>query len=232
MPMASLLLLLLVLLVIPLSVLLALRLLVRPCAINIPIRGRHVFISGGSSGIGLSLAHQAASAGASRVTILARSVAKLEDARDSIRRATGADVSAFSADVRDFDAVKKAVDAAGPVDVLICNHGVFVAQDFETQDLEVAKFMVDVNLMGTINLIRAALPAMKQSRPQRGPGSIAIMSSQAGQVGLHGYAAYSVRHCSRNSSRMGFMFLLYFRRTRRPPAWLKKRREDQRLPVS
>ncbi|KAK1292027.1 hypothetical protein QJS10_CPB17g01900 [Acorus calamus] len=179
--MASLLLLLLVLLVIPLSVILALRLLVRPRAINIPIRGRHVFISGGSSGIGLSLAHQAASAGASRVTILARSVAKLEDARDSIRRATGADVSAFSADVRDFDAVKKAVDAAGPVDVLVCNHGVFVAQDFETQDLEVAKFMVDVNLMGTLNLIKAALPAMKQSRPQRGPGSIAIMSSQAGQ---------------------------------------------------
>ncbi|KAK1318317.1 hypothetical protein QJS10_CPB04g00688 [Acorus calamus] len=130
-------------------------------------------------GIGLSLARQAASAGASRVSILARGAAKLEDARASIHLATGIDVSAFSADVRDFDAVKEAVDAAGPIDVLICNHGVFVPQELERQELKEVRFMVDVNLMGTFNLIKAALPAMKESRPERGPGSIAIMSSQA-----------------------------------------------------
>ncbi|KAK1294827.1 hypothetical protein QJS10_CPA16g01382 [Acorus calamus] len=187
--MASLLLLLLLLL--PLSLLLALFLIVRPRPTRVPIKGRHVFISGGSSGIGLSLARQAASAGASRVSILARGAAKLDEARASIRLATGIDVSAFSADVRDFDAVKEAVDAAGPIDVLICNHGVFVPQELERQELEEVRFMVDVNLMGTFNLIKAALPAMKESRPERGPGSIAIMSSQAGQVGIYGYTAYS-----------------------------------------
>ncbi|KAL0414602.1 UNVERIFIED_CONTAM: 3-dehydrosphinganine reductase TSC10B [Sesamum radiatum] len=53
------------------------------------------------------------------------------------------------------------------------------------------KFMIDVNLMGILHLIKAALPGMKKSRAERGPGSIALMSSQAGQVGIYGYAAYS-----------------------------------------
>jgi 3-dehydrosphinganine reductase len=43
--------------------------------------------------------------------------------------------------------------------------------------------MVDTNLMGTIHLVKASLPAMKaRARETRLPGSIAIMSSQAGQV--------------------------------------------------
>ncbi|KAJ6772655.1 3-KETODIHYDROSPHINGOSINE REDUCTASE [Salix koriyanagi] len=45
--------------------------------------------------------------------------------------------------------------------------------------------------MGSFNMIKAALPGMKRSRKDRGPGSIALMSSQAGQVGIYGYTAYS-----------------------------------------
>ncbi|XP_058077732.1 3-dehydrosphinganine reductase TSC10A isoform X1 [Magnolia sinica] len=180
---------LLFLLLLPLSLLLLLSFLVRPRPTKIPIKSRHVFITGGSSGIGLALAHRAAAEGA-RVSILARSPGKLEEARDSIRLATGVDVATFSADVRDFDAVRQAVDAAGPIDVLVCNHGVFVAQELEKQDVDGVKFMIDVNLMGTFHLIKAALPGMK-NRAGRGPGSIVLMSSQAGQVGVYGYTAYS-----------------------------------------
>lgn len=154
--------------------------IVRPRPVKIPIKNRHVFITGGSSGIGLALAHQAAAEGA-RVSILARSMDKLEEARNSIRLSTGIDVAVFSADVRDYDALKRAVDEAGPIDVLIANHGVFWATELEKQELFGVKFMVDVNLMGSFNLIKAALPAMK-NRKDRGPASIALMSSQAGQV--------------------------------------------------
>ncbi|THU44356.1 hypothetical protein C4D60_Mb02t06550 [Musa balbisiana] len=46
--------------------------------------------------------------------------------------------------------------------------------------------------MGTFHLIKAALPAMMQRAKESGlPASIAIMSSQAGQVGIYGYTAYS-----------------------------------------
>ncbi|XP_057489136.1 3-dehydrosphinganine reductase TSC10A-like [Actinidia eriantha] len=187
--MADLNLFLLSLILLPLALLAFLSLIVRPRPVKIPIKDRHVFITGGSSGIGLALAQLAASEGA-RVSILARNRDKLEDAKQAILLATGIEVAVISADVRDFAAVKSAIEEAGPIDVLVCNQGVFVPQELESQEMEEVKFMMDVNLMGTFHLIKAALPEMKNRR-ERGPTSIAIMSSQAGQVGIYGYTAYS-----------------------------------------
>ncbi|KZV43948.1 3-ketodihydrosphingosine reductase-like [Dorcoceras hygrometricum] len=175
---------------IPICLLFVLYLICRPKPVRIPIKNRHVFITGGSSGIGLALAHQCAQEGAD-VTLLARSVSKLEEARQSIKLATGRDVSVFSADVRDYEAVKRVVGEVGPIDVLVCNHGVYVPQELEEQEMEEIRFMIDVNLVGTFHLIKAALPGMKKNRAEKGPGSIALMSSQAGQVGIYGYTAYS-----------------------------------------
>lgn len=177
-------------LLIPLSLLLVLYLIVRPRTVRVPIKNRHVFITGGSSGIGLALARLCAHGGAD-VTLLARDAGRLEEAQQSIKLATGRDVRVFSADVRDYDAVKRAVDEAGPIDVLVCNHGVYIPQELEEQELEEIKFMIDVNLTGTFHLIKAALPGMKKNRAEKGPGSIALMSSQAGQVAIYGYTAYS-----------------------------------------
>ncbi|KAI3975756.1 hypothetical protein MKX01_023182 [Papaver californicum] len=167
-----------------------LALLLRPKSIKIPVKNRHVFITGGSSGIGLSLAHQAASEGA-RVTILARDPNKLEEARDSIHLSTGVDVNIAIADVRDSETLKAVMDAADPIDVLVCNQGVYIGGELEFQKMEDVKMMVDVNLIGTLNLIKAALPKMKNNRKTRGPASIALMSSQAGQCGFYGYSTYS-----------------------------------------
>ena len=177
--MASLYILLVLLVFLPaVLLLLALSFLVRPRPVKIPIRGRHVFITGGSSGIGLALAKSAAREGA-RVSILARSLPKLEEARDLILRETGVEVGVFSCDVRDFAAVKNAVNAAGAIDVLICSHGVFVPKEMEIQAMEEIEFMLDVNLKGTFHVTKAALPAMKRGG---GPRSISLLSSQAGQV--------------------------------------------------
>ncbi|CAI9118570.1 OLC1v1020157C1 [Oldenlandia corymbosa var. corymbosa] len=187
--MGALLFLLLLVLVIPICFLIFFAVIVRPKPTKIPLKNRHVFITGGSSGIGLAMAHQAALDGA-HVSILARNPNKLEEAKESIKLATGRDVAVFSADVRDYDAIEKAIMEAGPIDVLVCNQGVFVPQELEEQSLEEIKFMIDVNLMGTFHLIKAALPQMKQGAG-RGPRSIALMSSQAGQVGIYGYTAYA-----------------------------------------
>ncbi|KAL0909991.1 hypothetical protein M5K25_020910 [Dendrobium thyrsiflorum] len=167
--------------ILPLCLLCLLFLIVRPHPSRIPIKGRHVFITGGSSGIGLALARQVAAEGA-RVSILARSRKRLEEAREAIRLATGVEVAIFSADVREAEEVARAIEEAGPIDVLVCNQGVFVPQELEKQELEEVKFMVDVNLMGTFHLIKAALPAMKRRTRETGlPASITLMSSQAGQ---------------------------------------------------
>ncbi|KAJ9180789.1 hypothetical protein P3X46_008996 [Hevea brasiliensis] len=180
---------LLVLFSIPLCLLALLVLIVRPRPVKIPIKNRHVFITGGSSGIGLALAHQVALEGA-QVSILARSLEKLKEAKHMIQLSTGVDVAIFAADVRDFDSIQKVVAEAGPIDVLVVNQGVFLPQELEKQELDEVRFMIDVNLMGSFNMIKAALPGMK-TRNGRGPASIALMSSQAGQVGIYGYTAYS-----------------------------------------
>lgn len=176
------LLLLLLIPLIPLLFLLVLCFLVRPKSVKIPIKNRHVFITGGSSGIGLCIARQAAAEGA-KVSILARNLAKLEEARDTIRLATGVEVGIFSADVRDAEAVARAVEEAGPVDVLVCNQGIFTPKELELQDISEIRLMMEVNVMGTFHMIKAALPAMKRRAKETGvPASIALVSSQAGQV--------------------------------------------------
>ncbi|OMP09532.1 Short-chain dehydrogenase/reductase SDR [Corchorus olitorius] len=178
-----------ILLLLPLLLLLILYFIVRPRPIAIPIKNRHVFITGGSIGIGLAIAKKAASEGA-RISLLSRSLDKLKEAKQSIQEEYQVDVSIFAADVRDYNAIERAIKEAGPIDVLVINHGVFVFEELGTQELDVVKFMIDVNLMGTFNVIKAALPLMK-ARKDKSPASIAIMSSEAGQVGLYGYTAYS-----------------------------------------
>ncbi|KAM0065701.1 putative 3-dehydrosphinganine reductase [Helianthus debilis subsp. tardiflorus] len=179
----------LALFILPTFFILFLKLIVRPHPIKIPIKSRHVLITGGSSGIGLALARQAAAEGA-RVTILARDLNKLEEAKNSIQLSTGVEVNIVSADVCDFEAVKEAVKSVGPIDVLVCNQGVFVAQEIVNQEMNDIRSMINVNFIGTVNLVKAALPGMK-NRSDRKPVSITFMLSQAGQVGIYGYAVYS-----------------------------------------
>ncbi|KAJ0970924.1 hypothetical protein J5N97_018883 [Dioscorea zingiberensis] len=156
-------------------------LLLWPRPAKVQLKDRHVF--GGSSGIGLAMALQAASEGA-RISILARSHAKLESARDAILQATGSGVTILSVDVQDFRwSVSQVIGEISPIDVLVANHGIFLPQELELQDLEEIRFQVEVNLMGTFHLIKAAMPGMKQNAKNTGlQASITIMSSQAGQV--------------------------------------------------
>ncbi|GJX28095.1 3-dehydrosphinganine reductase TSC10A-like protein, partial [Tanacetum coccineum] len=63
----------------------------------------------------------------------------------------------------------------GPIDVLVCNQGVFVSHKLEKQEINEVKDMTDVNLVETFNVVKAALPGMK-NRSDRKPVSIVFMS--------------------------------------------------------
>ncbi|MQL96744.1 hypothetical protein Taro_029425 [Colocasia esculenta] len=198
--------------VLALFLLAALYVVCRPRPVKIPIKGRHVFITFASSGIGLAMARRAAAEGA-RVSILARDQAKLEAAREEIRRATGVEVAIYSADVRDREAVKKAVEAAGTIDVLICNQGVAVPKELVDQSMDEVMFQIDINLVAMISLVQDALPGMKKAAAEDGlPRSITFTTSQGGQLDLFdlpnlydgdgapvqvGYYAYST-YCATN----------------------------------
>ncbi len=154
------------------------------------LRRQHVLITGGSSGIGLALARQAAAAGA-RVSLVARDGAKLAAAKNAIRAgASDAEVAVVSADVaveREIvAAIATAEKAHGPVDVLIASAGVARPGYFEELAVEEFERAMRVNYLGTLYPLKAVIPGMRA----RGRGAVVLVSSGAGLHGFFGYTAY------------------------------------------
>ncbi|BFZ12516.1 hypothetical protein BsWGS_15554 [Bradybaena similaris] len=163
---------------------------------TLKLQGAHVLVTGGSSGIGKALAIQAAKQGA-RVTLVARNKDKLKEAKREITACVASpdksqQVQVISVDLSsDYHAVEKALHHAeetlGAVDFLINCAGTSVAGRFE--DLPVSEFkrMIEMNYLSAVYATRAIISAMKA----RGRGRIVFVSSQAGQIGLFGFTAYS-----------------------------------------
>ena len=154
---------------------------------------QHAIISGGSSGIGLALAKKLAATGYN-VTILARDVARLETARLEIELAGGGTdqrVLTFSVDVIDALAVQGAVDQAvnafGAPALVVASAGIVIPHIFEELDISAFQQTMDINYLGSVYLVRAALPSMQQA----GQGHLVLVSSGAGLLGVYGLSAYT-----------------------------------------
>jgi 3-oxoacyl-[acyl-carrier protein] reductase len=135
--------------------------------------GTTALVTGGSRGIGASIARELAGAGAA-VTLSYRSG---KDEAEAVARDTGA--RAVQADVGDPDEAKALVDDAGELDILVNNAGV-------TRDGLIARMSDDdwaevlqTNLGGVFHTCRAAARGMMKRRS----GAIVNISSV---VGLHG----------------------------------------------
>jgi 3-dehydrosphinganine reductase len=145
--------------------------------------GRHVVITGGSSGIGEALAVATAATGA-RLTLVARGAERLAAVADPL----GA--TAVACDVSDRDAITDALAVAaaerGPVDVLVCSAGITLPGRFVEAEDQTFRDMIDVDYYGTLWPVRAVAPSMVERRT----GSIIGVASAAALVGVYGYAAY------------------------------------------
>lgn len=158
---------------------------------DIKYTGKNVYISGGSSGIGLACARRFASLGAN-VFIFARRVDALEAAMEQIQAAMAHPwqrTSWASADVTIHDAVHKELQKAfvtfGKPHVVITCAGTAYPNYFESIDQEHFDITIKTNLTGTWNVLKAAIPAMKEKG-----GHIVTVSSIAGFIGVFGYSAY------------------------------------------
>ncbi|MFJ3905035.1 SDR family oxidoreductase [Streptomyces sp. NPDC090025] len=152
--------------------------------------GRHVLITGGSSGIGLALVRELRCRGA-LVSVVARDPAKLREVAAEPGPVGSAPVATVSADVAsraDLDrAVAELTALHGPVDTLITSAGTVRPGYFEELDHEFFRTTMDVNYFGTLHAVRAVLPGMLA----RGSGTLVCISSAAGLYGLVGYSAYA-----------------------------------------
>lgn len=165
------------------------------------VDGKHVFITGGSSGIGLATAKKYAEAGA-KVSIIARDAKKLDVAKLEIEAARKhADVPVFtqSCDVVDPEAVKKAIEAANAfhkraTDHVVCSAGTVEPGYFMEQDVAGFKSSMDINYFGSLHVVHAALPGMiKQHESEGGQegGQIVLVGSAFSLMACIGSAQYS-----------------------------------------
>ncbi|MEO8910732.1 MAG: SDR family oxidoreductase [Gemmatimonadaceae bacterium] len=139
--------------------------------------GKIAVITGGGSGINLSIAKRFAEHGA-KVALIGRTREKLDSAAKEIRDSGGV-ASGYPADVRDYDAlagaIKGARDAYGEIDLVVCGAaGNFPAPAFG-MSANAFKSVVDIDLLGTFNTCRSVFEHLK--RP--GASIINISATQA-----------------------------------------------------
>lgn len=129
-------------------------------ALTLDFTGKHALVFGGATGIGFGVAQNFSKHGAN-VSVASRKQDNV-DAAIAALGTTGGNIAGVTADVRDFDAVGRAFDSAasqlGPIDVLISGAaGNFVAA-VNAQSSNGFRVVVDIDLIGAFNVMRAAYP--------------------------------------------------------------------------
>jgi short-subunit dehydrogenase len=153
------------------------------------IHGMHAVLTGGSRGLGPTIARALLREGA-RVTLTARTA----DALDAVAKNLSADsarVHTVAADVGDGDDRRKLLEEAeaalGPVDILINNAGIELIAAYASLPPERIRALVRTNLDAPLMLSRMVLPRMIE----RGHGHVVMMSSLGGKKGSPYSATYA-----------------------------------------
>ena len=159
------------------------------------LQGKHVFITGGSKGLGLEMAKEFVRRGCD-VSILARNQSDLLSALEelkALKKSLGvtSKLQSLSADTGNSDELAKAIstaeDTAGPIEILICNAGFSIPGNFLDQPMGNFERQMDVNYMGTVRTVKCALPRMLA----RHRGHIVFVTSMLSVLGFAGYSSYA-----------------------------------------
>jgi 3-dehydrosphinganine reductase len=149
-----------------------------------------VYITGGSSGIGLEVACQLAAEGAHIAVFSSRPATSVQPAIEAARHSPGQRVACYVSDVADrqqvLTTVEHAVAEFGAPDLVLNCAGIGVGGEFLTVPYEGFVRSMEVNLLGTYHVCEAVVPLMQQ----RGHGTIALVGSMAGFMPVYGYSSY------------------------------------------
>jgi 3-oxoacyl-[acyl-carrier protein] reductase len=152
------------------------------------LHNKVAYITGGSKGIGYAIAKALLSAGM-KVAITGRSLQAVEKAAKSLNidpdkiLPLESNVASFSSEA---DAVKKATNHFGQLDVLVANAGVGHLASIETLTEADWKDTIDTNLTGVFNSVKASIDALKKSK-----GYIITIASLAGANFFENGSAYN-----------------------------------------
>ena len=154
------------------------------------LEGKVALVTGGSKGLGRSMAQALAEAGAD-VALCSRNLSEAETAAHEIAEATGRNIKGFQADVTQRASILQlkadCETALGKVDILINNAGINVRKP--TPDLTEEDFdsVMDISVKGSFLYSQAFMPAMIE----RKWGRIVMLGSIMSHVAIAGRAAYA-----------------------------------------
>jgi len=152
--------------------------------------GKIALITGGSKGLGLTMATALAEAGAD-VALSGRTIATCNDSAKALASATGRRAKGFAADVTsapDIERLVKEVEnSLGPIDILINNAGVNIRGTVDQLAESDWDSVIATNLKGPFLVARAVGPRMVK----RGWGRVINLGSILGSVALPGRAPYA-----------------------------------------
>ena len=153
------------------------------------LEGKVAFVTGGSKGIGFSVAERLLEMGA-RVLICGREAQTIEKAAQLL--SSKGEVSWIVCDVRDESQVKSAIARCvaqfGGIDILVNNAGFGIyGKTVEEMTSDEFRSIIETNLLGVFYACHESIPLMKA----RGGGYIINISSLAGQNAHPRMAAYN-----------------------------------------
>lgn len=155
------------------------------------LENKVAIVTGGAMGNGLGIVKVFLKYGATVVVL-----DYAEETRESLQKIReefpNSNVSGYQVDIRDKERVTACINAViekyGHIDILVNNAGVAKLKTFEEMDDEIRDFHFDINIKGTWNVTKAALPYMKKSEG----ASIVNLSSVTGpMVADSGEVAYA-----------------------------------------
>jgi NAD(P)-dependent dehydrogenase (short-subunit alcohol dehydrogenase family) len=162
------------------------------------LRGRIALVTGGATGLGLSIAHALAEAGATTV-LASRDEDSCRASAQEVAERSGAVAVGARIDVTDETSVDAAfgriVEQFGALDVVVNCAGINVRNAIEDVSLEDFDTVLDVNLRGSWLCCRAAARVMRPA----GRGSVINLGSALSQVGIPGRTPY----CSAKAGVLG-----------------------------
>jgi len=143
---------------------------------DLNLKGKKVFISGSTKGIGLATARTLAKEGA-EVVINGRSEDSVKDAVEKLKNEVPeGKISGIACDFSEKEEIDKLIKELGRLDILINNVGIFGPKDFgDISDEEWLEFY-EVNVLSGVRLSRAFLPKMLE----QDWGRIIFISSESG----------------------------------------------------
>ena len=152
------------------------------------LKGKRIWITGASSGIGEATARKLAAEGA-RLVLSARRKDRLENLAQELQ-GQGADVSLEPVDVskrQDMEALGERLTQQGGIDILINNAGTMPLSPIVNGRVDEWEQMIDVNIKGVLYAINAVYPGMAE----RKSGHIINISSVASRVTFPSAGVYS-----------------------------------------